>query len=119
MTASSNRGIRLTMAHARLQALKARSYQGHESSTANWLIGSDPLRAQAYLVHVVEPRFVAKVGTDDVGVLAPLSFGTESGATVYDFLWFDTVPPEAELRRLLLEAEQVLALRSGAGDDPL
>lgn len=98
------------MAHARLQALRTRSYEGHESPTADWLVGSDPCRTQTYIVHVAEPRFVAKVGVDEAGVLAPLSYGTESGATIYDFLWFEPVPSEEELRRLLLEAEQVLAL---------
>jgi hypothetical protein len=51
---------------------------------------------------------LAKIGHDDEGILAPLSFGTRQGHNLYDFVWFDPFPDRVQFMNVMAEAEAAL-----------
>jgi hypothetical protein len=75
---------------------------------AKWILGQDAFSSQLYLVHTEYPAFYAKIGYDDEGILAPLSYGTSQGQNLYDFVWFDPFPDEAQFMNVMSEAESAL-----------
>jgi hypothetical protein len=85
-------------------------HNGHESPTANWIVGEDAHGAQSYIFHTTAPAFLAKVSDDpEEGVLSVLSYGTKDDRTIYDFIWFDDCPDQpASFGRLMREAERAL-----------
>ena len=95
----------------------SRKHPKHGAGTAEWIIGSDPASAQSYVLHTQYPAFLAKVADrEDDGVLSGLSYAQDvglshamtDGGSLYDFIWFDEVPAESELRALLTEAERAI-----------
>ncbi len=88
------------------------SYQfdGHESGTARWLIGTDVDHGQAYVVHLGHPTFIAKISdTENVGLLSGTSFGMRDGRNLYDFIYYGTSPAtQSELIALMQEAEAAI-----------
>lgn len=90
--------------------LASTAHPGHEHATADWLLGADPQGEHRYIVHVAHPAFLAKVADAETeGVLSGLSYGTGTGGTIYDFLWFDEFPGDEAFRALMRLAEEVLA----------
>jgi hypothetical protein len=66
------------------------------------------------------PAFLAKVADRETdGVLSGLSYAKDAGlshamangGSLYDFVWFEGVPAENELRALFAEAERIVSSR--------
>lgn len=87
-------------------------FEGHESLTARWLIGTDVDQSQAYVVHLGNPSFIAKISDSvDVGLLSGTSFGMRDGRNLYDFIFYGTQPAtKSELIALMQEAESAIVM---------
>jgi hypothetical protein len=84
-------------------------HSSHEAPTASWIFGRDADGEQRYVIHTEAPAFIAKLAdNDEEGVLSGLSYALSDGRSLYDFIWFDEVPAENELRTLLAEAERAV-----------
>lgn len=104
----------------------SRKHPKHGAATAEWVIGSDPASAQSYVLHTQHPAFLAKVADrEDDGVLSGLAYARDvglshamaNGGSLYDFIWYDEVPAESELRALLAEAERAIDGREQDEDE--
>lgn len=83
--------------------------EGHESPTAEWVVGVDAFGTQQYIFHTSEPCFLAKVAAnEDEGVLSDLSYALNDGRSLYDFVWFDELPGQDALRALLRVADDAV-----------
>jgi len=87
-----------------------KQHPGHESPTANWIVGRDAHETQSYIIHTAAPRFIAKLAADNLeGTLSVLSCALSDGRTVYDFVWLDQPPAQmSDLRRIVDGVEKAL-----------
>jgi hypothetical protein len=89
--------------------------EGHEYPTARWLLGTDVDQRQAYVIHLGNPTFIAKISDNsDTGLLSGTSFGMRDGRNLYDFVFYGDEPStEAELVKLFIDAESAITAAHG------
>lgn len=76
-----------------------------------WILGRSPHSHRRYLIHTVEPRFIAEIFTadDPEGILSGLSYELPDGCTLANLVFSDDVPTWEALIILLGKAGHVIA----------
>lgn len=86
-----------------------RPWVHRERHAAGWIMGQDVHSSQDYIIHTQAPAFIAKIAHDsNEGILSGLSYATNAGRSIYDFVWFDAVPNKRAFFQLMRDAEAAL-----------